>query len=98
MAASVAANAVRIRGAPSGQPASTARSAQVVGEYLGGKVLLQDEIGEPRNRFERQPVLDPLESFLDAPALVIERAQTVRREMPGRRADWSSALARAHSE
>ena len=29
------------------------RCAQVVGEHFGGKVLLQGEIGEPRNRFER---------------------------------------------
>jgi hypothetical protein len=44
--------------------------AEVVGQDLGGEVLLKGEIGEPAGRLEAQAMLDPLEGLLDSPAAV----------------------------
>ena len=55
--------------------AAAEQCAQVVGQDLGGEVLLQGEVVQPRRGLEAQTMLDALEGLLDAPALVIERAE-----------------------
>jgi len=53
--------------------------AEVVGQHLGGEVLLKGEIGEPAGRLEAQAMLDPLEGLLAPPAAVIERPELLGR-------------------
>ena len=53
----------------------------VVGQDLGGYVHEQGLLGQARDAFQVQPVLDAFEGFLDAPALVIEVAEDLGREV-----------------
>ncbi len=39
--------------------------AEVIGQDLGGEVLLKGEIAEPAGRIEAQTMLDPLEGLRD---------------------------------
>ena len=48
---------------------------QIVRSDLRGKVLLESQVGQASCRFQAQPMLDPLEGFLDAPAAVVQRAE-----------------------
>ena len=56
---------------------------EVVGQDLGGEVLLKGEIGQPTGGLEAQAMLDPLEGLLDPPAAVIERPELLGRVAPG---------------
>ena len=56
--------------------------AEVIGQNLGGEVLLKGEIGEPAGCLEAQTMLDPLEGLLDPPAAVIERPELLGRVAP----------------
>ena len=65
--------------------------AEVVGQDLGGEVLLKGEISQSAGGLEAQAMLDPLEGLLD-PASGGDRApRTARPGSAGRRAGWSSA-------
>ena len=51
------------------------QTVQVVRNDLRRKVLLEGQVGQAGGRFQAQPMLDPLEGFLDTPALVIQRTE-----------------------
>lgn len=55
--------------------AAAEQGAQVVSQDLGGEVLLQGEVVQPRRCLQAQAMLDAFERFLDAPALVVERTE-----------------------
>lgn len=53
----------------------------VVGQDLGGDIDEQGLLGQARDAFQVKAMLEPLEGFLDAPALVIEVAEDIGREV-----------------
>lgn len=55
----------------------------VVGQHLGGHIHQLSVLGEARDSLQVQPVLLPLEGFLDAPALVVQVAEGGGRHLIG---------------
>ena len=79
----------------------THQRGDVVGQDLGGHVDDQGLLAQPRDRFEVQPMLEPLECFFDTPALVVEIAEQRRREalsvqVGGEHADLAIGCELAH--
>ena len=70
---------------------SAHQRGDVVGQDLGGHVDDEGLLARPRDGFEVQPMFEPLESFLDAPALACRVNSGPGRNRANRR--WSATAA-----